>query len=278
MAQGGKDLAGLVAWVTGGGTGIGRAVALELASRGAVVAISGRRRDRLEEVAATIATAGGRALILPLDVTDEQACNAAVAAIEAAHGRLDIAVANAGYGASGRFMSVPVEVWRKQLDVNVIGVVCTARAAIPALTKTGGRLGLVASVMGFVAMSGQGPYSASKFAVRAIGLTLAQELHGTGVSCTTVHPGFVESEIGQVDPSGNFDPTRKDKRPAKLMWSAERAAKSVVAGILARKREHVFTGHGKVGVFFGKHFPGLLHFALTRRGAKRKVEASAKIP
>ncbi|MFO0744270.1 MAG: SDR family NAD(P)-dependent oxidoreductase [Myxococcota bacterium] len=271
-----KDLTGLAAWVTGGGTGIGKALALELAGRGAAVAISGRRRDRLDEVAALISAGGGQVLVLPLDVTDEAATVAAVKAVVAAFGKLDIAIANAGFGASGRLVSVPVETWRKQMDVNVIGVVCTAKAAIPELEKTGGRLGLVASVMGFLTMVGQGPYAASKFAVRAIGLTLSQELHGTGVSCTTVHPGFVESEIAQVDARGEHDPSRKDPRPAKLMWSADKAAHSIVGAMMARKREHVFTGHGKVGAFLGKHFPGIIHFAMTRKGVRKKAQAAAK--
>ncbi len=163
------------------------------------------------------------------------------------------------------------------MDVNVIGVVNTAKAAIPALDKTGGRLGLVSSVMGMMALAGSGPYVASKFAVRGIGLVLAQELHGTGVSCTTIYPGFVESEIAQVDAHGQFVGNRKDMRPQKLMWSADKAARVMITAIMRRKREHVFTGHGKVAAFLGKHLPGLIHFAMTRKGAKTKVAKTAKV-
>jgi NAD(P)-dependent dehydrogenase (short-subunit alcohol dehydrogenase family) len=173
-------------------------------------------------------------------------------------------------------MALTAEMWRRQLDVNVIGVVNTAKAAIPALEKTKGRLALVSSVMGMVAMPGQAPYVASKFAVRGLGLVLAQELHGTGVTCTTIYPGFVESEIAQVDAFGQLAPGRVDKRPKNLMWSADRAARVMVKAMLARKREYVFTGHGKLGAFLGRHLPALVHFAMTRKGTKKKVMAGAK--
>lgn len=267
---------GLVVWVTGGGTGIGRALALEFASKGADVAISGRRKERLEEVAAEVRQLGRRALTLACDVADEAACEAAVTQIVAELGRLDVAVANAGFGVSGRIEQLTAADWRRQFDVNVIGVVNTVRAALPELRKTQGRLGLVSSVMGMIAMPGQGPYAASKFAVRAIGLTLAQELHGSGVSCTTVYPGFVESEITQVDIQGKFDPSRKDPRPKQFIWSASKAARVMVKAIFARRREYVFTNHGKAGAFMGRHFPGLVHFVMTRGRTKKKVLAGAK--
>lgn len=268
---------GMVAWITGGGTGIGRALAVEFASGGGEVALSGRRVDKLEEVAELVRKTGKKALVVPCDVTDEKACAAAVASVVAGLGKIDIAFANAGYGASGRIEHLTADDWRRQLDVNVVGVANTAKWSLPELKKTGGRLVLVSSVMGMVALPGQGPYAASKFAVRAIGLTLAQELHGTGVSCTTVYPGFVESEIGQVGADGRHDPTRVDKRPKKIMWASERAAKVIWRAVMGRKREFVFTGHGKVGAFMGRHFPGIVHFAMTRPGTKKKALAATKV-
>ena len=267
---------GLVAWVTGGGTGIGRSLALEFAAGGGDVALSGRRVDKLDEVAREVEKLGRRALVVPCDVTDEKACEATVKEIQAGLGKIDIAYANAGYGCSGRIENLTAEDWRRQLDVNVVGVANTAKWSIPALRQTKGRLVLVSSVMGMLAMPAQGPYTASKFAVRAIGLTLAQELHGSGVTCTTIYPGFVESEIGQVGLDGHFDPSRTDKRPKKMMWTGEKAAKVIWGAVMKRKREYVFTGHGKLGAFLGKHFPGLVHFAMTRPNTKTKIVASSK--
>ncbi len=260
-----------VVWITGAGSGIGRALALAFAREGADVALSGRRLDRLEEVAAEVTSLGRRALPVPLDVAADGACEEGVTRIVQALGRLDVAVANAGFSVNGAFESLTLDDWRRQLDVNVIGAVATARAALPELRKTNGRVVFVASVMGLLTLPGQTAYSASKFALRAIGLGLAQELHGTGVSCTTIHPGFVESEIAQVDNSGQFRAGRKDRRPQRLMWPADKAARVMVAAIHGRKREYVFTGHGKAGGFLGRHFPGLVHFV----GTRKKVRGAA---
>lgn len=260
---------GLVVWITGGGSGIGRSMALEFARQGAHIVVSGRRKDRLEEVAAEIEAMGKRAMVAPCDVTDETVVNATVDRIVGEFGHLDVAIANAGMAVGGRVEKLTTAEWRRQLDVNVIGAVSTARAALPELRKSGGRMVFVASVMAFLCVPGNAAYSASKFAVRAIGLTLAQELKGTGVSCTTIHPGFVESEINQVDNRGHFDPEREDSRPAFLMWKSEKAAKVIVDAVRRRKREYVFSTHGKVGAFVGAHMPGIAHALLSRGGQKK---------
>ena len=267
---------GQVAWVTGGGSGIGRALALELARQGARVAVSGRRVERLAEVVAEIEALGRPALAVPCDVTDEAEVERAVAGVVERFGRLDVAVANAGFGVSGRFERLGAADWRRQLEVNVVGAAVTLKAALPHLRASRGRAAVVASVAGMVALPAMGPYCASKFAARALGLSLAAELHGTGVSCTTLHPGFVESEINQVDNLGRFDPARPDRRPERLMWPADRAARVMVRAIHARKREYVFTWHGKIGAWLGRHWPGLVHFGATRAGARRRADEASK--
>ncbi len=263
-------LSGLVAWVTGGGSGIGRALALELAQRGADVAVSGRREDRLIAVADEIHALGRRGLPVPCDVTDEAQLERAAHAISNQLGKLDVAVANAGFGVVGRIDALSADDWRRQLDVNVVGVALTAKHALPYLRETKGRLGLVGSVAGFIPAAKNGAYVASKYAVRAIGQTLSIELAGSGVSVTTLHPGFVESEIAQVDNAGRFDAGRSDPRPQALMWPTDQAARVMANALEKRKRELVFTGHGKVGAFIGKHLPGLAVAAQAQAAKKRR--------
>jgi NAD(P)-dependent dehydrogenase (short-subunit alcohol dehydrogenase family) len=253
-----------VVWITGGGSGIGRALAFAFADEGAAVAVSGRREDRLHDVVQELEERGRKALAVRCDVTDEASVAEAVQKIVGALGGLDVAVANAGFSVAGRIEKLSAADWRRQLDVNVIGVAMTARYAIPHLRERNGRLVLIGSVASMMPTPGVGAYAASKHAVRAIGQTLAIELHGSGVTCTTIHPGYVESEIAQVDNQGRFDASRKDSRPKNLMWPADRAARAMLDAIAKRKREHVFTGHGKVGAFAGRHMPGLIHFGLTR--------------
>ena len=252
-----------VVWITGGGSGIGRALALAFADEGAAVAVSGRREERLQEVVQALEERGARGLAVRCDVTDEASVAEAVQKVVRTLGGLDVAVANAGFSVAGRIEKLSAADWRRQLDVNVIGVAMTARYAIPHLRKSKGRLGIVGSVVSMVATPGLGAYAASKYAVRAMGQALAAELHGSGVSCTLLHPGFIESEIAQVDNQGRFDGTREDKRPKNLLWPADRASRSIVGGFARRKRELVFTGHGYVGAFAGRHMPWLIHFGVT---------------
>lgn len=253
-----------VVWITGGGSGIGRALALAFAKEGAAVAVSGRREDRLQEVVRELESAGAKGLAVRCDVTDEASVAEAVQKVVRTLGGLDVAVANAGFSVAGRVEKLSAADWRRQLDVNVIGAAMTARYAIPHLRERKGRLVLIGSVSAMMVAPGFGAYSASKYAVRAIGQALAAELHGSGVSCTTIHPGYIESEIAQVDNQGRFDPQREDRRPKNLIWRSDRAARVIVDAIAKRKREFTFTGHGKVGAFAGRHMPGLVHFSMTR--------------
>ena len=261
---------GQVAWITGGGSGIGRALALELAREGADVAISGRREDKLAEVAAEIVALGRRGLPVPCDVTDEESVRRAALAVHDQLGRLDVAIANAGFGVAGSIEKLTADEWRRQLDVNVVGAAMTAKHALPYLRETKGRIGIVGSVAAFVPLAKNGAYVASKFAVRGLGASLAIELAGSGVSVTTLHPGFVESDIARVDNQGVHHAEREDPRPKNLMWSAEDAARVMVDAIRRRKLEHVFTAHGKLGAFLGQHFPGLTVFAQSRGKKKTK--------
>ncbi len=253
-----------IVWITGGGSGLGRGIAEELARRGATVAVSGRRRDRLDEVVQAIEGAGGKALAVEADVTDEASVREAVLTVTKELGGLDVAIANAGVSVSGKVEDVTTEQWRRQFDINVIGLTTTVREALPYLYERGGQVVLIGSVASMIAAPGFAPYHASKYAVRAIGQCLAIELHGTGVTCTTIHPGFVASEIAQVDNAGTFHPERRDSRPAKLMWATDKAARVMVDAIAARKREFTFTGHGKVGAWIGRHAPGIAHLVMTR--------------
>ncbi len=253
-----------VVWVTGASSGIGAALVREFSKQGAVVCLSARRKDRLEELAAELREAGGIAHVYPCDVSIEAEQASVAQAIVAECGKLNCAVANAGFGVSGRIESLSAEDWRRQFDVNVVGAAMTAKHALSELRETQGRLALVGSVMSMLTTPKTGPYSASKYAVRSIGQTLSLELHGSGVSCTTIHPGFVDSEIAKVDNEGVLHEDREDKRAPKLMWPADKAARVMVRAIGKRKREFVFTGHGKIAGYLGRHFPGLTHFAQTR--------------
>ena len=256
-----------VVWITGGGSGLGRAMAHVFAREGARVALSGRRVDRLEAVAAECGALGAEAWAVPCDITEEQAVASAVDRVIARHGRLDMAIANAGSAVGGPIRALHAEDWHRQLDVNVVGTAMTAAYALPWLEKTRGRLALTCSVSGLLCSPGMGAFHASKYAVRAMGQTLSLELAGSGVSCTTIHPGFVvkEDEVPGV-------------RPAFLMWRPEEAAPLMVDAIYRREREYVFTRHGRLGAFVGRHAPDLAYHLTVlgqRLGSRRPAGPAA---
>lgn len=253
-----------VVWITGGGSGLGRAMALEFARQGATVAVSGRRVDLLDSVADEIRALGRTALVVVCDCTDEAQVAEAVATVVEKLGRIDVAVANAGFSVGGRVETLSADDWRRQLDINVVGAAIAARHTIPHLMRTRGRLALVGSVSGVAYFPGFGAYQASKAAVLALGRTLAMELAPHGVSCTVLQPGFVATEIARVDNQGRHDPNRRDPRPAKLMWEAEPAARKMLGAIARRRVEYTFTGHGKIAVWIGRHAPWLLQWLAPR--------------
>jgi NAD(P)-dependent dehydrogenase (short-subunit alcohol dehydrogenase family) len=264
---------GKVAWITGGGSGIGRAVAMEFAKRGAKIAVSGRREDRLAETVAAIQAAGSVGLAVPCDVKSSESVTQAVAKVVAELGSLDVVVANAGFGVAGPVDRLTIQDWQSQFDVNVFGMVRTVQAALPELKKTRGRLVLIGSVASFVTYPSGAAYAASKAAVGIFGDSLYIELAHTGVSCTTIHPGFIESEIAQVDNSGQFRAGRRDPRPKLIMWKADRAARVMVNAIARRRRRKIITGHGLFADAMMRVCPGLIYWVMRRFSKEPRSKA-----
>jgi short-subunit dehydrogenase len=242
-------------------------MAFEWARLGYKVVLSARRAALLEEVALEIRKSGGEALVVPVDIMEEKSIEDAVQSILTTWGRLDIAVANAGFGVFGSIEKLNAKDWNRQLQGNVTGLALTVKYALPHLKKTQGRIGLIGSVGAYLPNPNVGAYGASKAAVHSIGLTLQVELKDTGVSCTTIHPGFVVSEIAKIDNDGIWHPERPDPRPSNLMWPTDKAAKVMVNAILKRKRIYVFTTHGKILVWMQRWFPSLVR-TLVSKGPK----------
>jgi len=250
-----------VVWITGGGSGIGRALALEYAEYGHTVVISGRRVSALED---TKSKYPDRITPIVCDVTKDDMVAQVVEEIVRLHHRIDVVIANAGYGQSGWVQKVEMNQWRRQFDVNFFGLVSTVRHSLPHLKRSGGQVVLMSSVMAYVRFIKSAPYCASKAAVTAFGETLQLELRDSKADCTIVHPGFVESEIGQINAEGTFDPTMHDRRPQHLMWTAERAARVMKRAIDRRRSHFTFTAHGVVGELLARFFPRALLWAMKR--------------
>lgn len=190
------QLTGKVALVTGGSTGIGAAVACALAKAGAAVAITGRRKQRLDEVVAEITAVGGTALALASDVADEASAFGAVEACVEALGRLDIVINSAGVNEAGGIQSLDLAAWRKVIDVNLWGTIYTTKAAVPHLQAAGGGdIINISSTAGRRAAGLFASYATSKHGVNGFTESIRQELGGDNIRVCVVEPGATDTEI-----------------------------------------------------------------------------------
>jgi NADP-dependent 3-hydroxy acid dehydrogenase YdfG len=197
-----RDLAGTVALITGASSGIGWAAAAALSNRGAAVALAARRKDRLESLAAQIRDQGGTALALESDITDEPQATEAVERTVSGLGRLDILINNAGVMLLGPVTEAPLPEWKQMVELNVLGLLYCAHAALPHLIRAaadGPRqvadMVNISSVAGRVARSGNGVYTLTKHGVGAFSESLRQELAKQYVRISLVEPGATATEL-----------------------------------------------------------------------------------
>ena len=247
------ELDGARIWVTGASTGIGAALARELADRGARVAISARSADQLAEVAA------GRMAVVPVDVTDRAATVAAGQAVREALGGLDVAVLNAGTWSSFHVEPWDSALFAEHLQVNVMGAVHTMEAVVPQMVAAGsGRVVGVASVAGYRGLPGSEAYGAGKAAL----INLLESLRGTlaprGIVVQTVNPGFVTTRM-----------TDRNRFPMPFKVPAEVAARTIADGIARDRAEIVFPLPMAVLMKVVRVLPVRVWTALTATMARR---------
>lgn len=195
-------LDGTTALITGASSGIGAATARALAAEGAAVALAARRRDRLEELAAELRDGGARVLVLQSDVTMEAQARESVDRTVAEFGGLDTLVNNAGVMLLGPVVGAPLEEWERMVQLNVLGLLYCAHAALPHLLQAAedssrrvADLVNISSVAGRVPRLGSGVYNATKHAVGAFSESLRQEVTRRHVRVSLVEPGAVDTEL-----------------------------------------------------------------------------------
>lgn len=269
--------------VTGASSGIGKALALQLARQGAKVVLAARRAELLEQVAAACRQAGSEALAVPTDVADEAQCKGLVEKTVATFSRLDMLINNAGLAVLALFDDFPdLSLFRHTLDVNFSGAVSCTYYALPHLKQSRGRIVAISSVGGKTALPYNTAYCASKYALHGFYDALRMELAQHGVGVTVICPWWVVTEFheAQLDKNGVPHGARGRAIYSKKMMSAERCAEITLRAAYQRRRE-VLMGPGVWTVLLKALTPGLVDWlavkvflaAAARRVRSGKIEA-----
>lgn len=261
--------------ITGASSGIGEELAWQLGQAGAQLTLAARRKELLEKLAKRIVDAprahGDKAapLVVQCDVTQDGSLQKAVEESVRHWGKLDVAIANAGFGVVGPLKKLTVEDYRRQFETNVFGVLRTIYAALPEIEKSKGNIAIVGSVSGWAATPGASPYNMSKFAVRALANAITPELRLSGVKVTLISPGFVASDIRRVDNQGAFHEQAKEPMPAWLIMPTDKAVRQILRAIARGKREAIITGHGKALVLLERFMPWVIRAVSRKMAAGR---------
>lgn len=240
------------AWVTGASSGIGRAVALGLASEGWTVAVSARSRDKLAELEAEHS---GNIVAYPLDVTDRDATLSVASRVEAAHGPIELAIFSAGSyrrDSARRFNS---QALADVMRLNVIGTGHCLEAVVPGMmANRSGRIAVIASVAGYVGLPGGAFYGATKSALITLCEGLYPELKRAGVQLSVINPGFVETPL-----------TARNDFPMPFLIGTDEAAKTILRGLATNRFEIIFPWKMALAIRLLRALPRPLLFMITKR-------------
>jgi short-subunit dehydrogenase len=268
------DYRGKVAWITGASSGIGAALARELAARGAHVVLSGRDEARLAEVAADC----GEALILAFDVRDDAALAEATAKAIAWHGHVDIAFANAGISQRSRALNTDMQVYRDIIAIDLTAQIAFTQGLIGHMAARGsGALGFISSIAGKVGVPMRTAYCAAKFGLAGYADALRGELSQTGVTVHTIYPGSVATNVSRNALTaggakrGKSDPAIDNGIPADV------AARQMLDEIAAGTREIIVAEGGEKAMGELRRTPDALFDQVANmvaNGYMEKLEAA----
>jgi short-subunit dehydrogenase len=219
-----------VVFITGASSGIGRALAVELGKRGAMLGLLARRAEALGELVAEVERSGGQAVALPADVRDAAAVRAAADELRARFNRIDVLIANAGIATTAHITEVRAEDVAEVMSINVVGAANSVGAVLPEMVARGsGQLVAISSLSAYRGLPKSAVYCASKAALSAFFESVRVDLRGTGVDVTIIHPGFIKTPL-----------TAGRKAVMPYLMELDDATKKIVRAIEARRKSCAF--------------------------------------
>lgn len=249
---------GNVILITGGSSGIGKALAFSFGKAGAKIAITGRQEPALLAASNELTAAGIENAAFVADVSVREDNERVVRETLARFGRLDVLINNAGISMRALFADADPEVLRKVMDINFFGTVYATHYALPHIRRAKGSIVGISSIAGYRGLPVRSGYSASKFAMNGFLEALRTELLHEGVHVLTACPGFTTSNIRFTALGKDGEIKGETMRDESKMMSAEEVAERILAATKARRRSLVLTTQGKLTIFLNKWLPGLM--------------------
>ena len=256
-----------VVLITGARQGIGKTLSLLFASAGARLSINSRNAEKLAELKNTLISKGCDVVDVPGDISDEEVCKNIVVRTIDKFGKIDVLINNAGIAGAGTLEEANSAVFRKQVEVNLLGSYYMTRYALLHIKKSNGSILFISSLAGLFGLPGYSGYSASKMALTALAQSLKNELHGQNVHIGVAYVGFTENDPAkeQYNSKGELVPLpdRHIKR-----FSSEKTATLLMKQIRNRKFMTVHSFLGKAERLVSKFFPGLIELILRKSGTQ----------
>ena len=244
--------------ITGGSSGIGKALAEAFGSKGSKIVITGRKKEALDEALLSLKGQGIEAIAIQGDVSKEEDNKIMAEETVKAFGKIDILINNAGISMRAPFKDVDLDVIRKVMDINYWGAIYATKYCLPEILKTKGSIIGISSIAGFRGLPGRVGYSSSKFALQGFLESLRTELLKTGVHVLTACPGFTASNIRKTSLTSDGTSQGESPREEEKMMTAEECAERIYKATVKRKKFLIMTAQGKMTVFLNKWFPGFM--------------------
>jgi short-subunit dehydrogenase len=265
------DFKNKVILITGASSGIGKALAEELAKRGANLVLGARQYVNLCEITANLETKYQiKAVAVQADVSKEVDCEMLIKQALITFGKIDILINNAGISMRALFNDLDLTVLKNLMDVNFWGTVYCTKYALPEILKTQGSIVGVSSIAGYRGLPGRTGYSSSKFAMNGFMEALRTELLKTGVHVMVACPGFTTSNIRVAALAKDGESHGETSMEEGKMMTAEEVAQRIADGILTKKRTLIMTRQGKLTVWLNKLFPVLTDSLVFKHFTKEK--------